>query len=483
MTKVQFFAPTDTSTAANFGNFQTGWAAQLSNAIVAVGWARVSDPNNVFPHRDVNGSFDNITTAMLTAITSTTNARIPVPAGNGRYQGAFDTTGATAYTGAGITDNTTVDFVTSAGVTYICMQTTQVIGNGTNGITSVSNPAGSQWQFNSANASFAFRAGDTIKITAGTVNPISANNQGTFTIAASPAPTASAFQVTAAFAGTVETKNGTITEATAPANDLFTGVTLTGLVGHWAIYCFEVFVQTDTAASTNPTYLKLTYNPITASGPTWEANISIIIGTSVVNTGTATNYMQITGNIFNSGVAAYETRFGFASVPTGVFFECDVSSESGGSLNFLMWRTNTVATCVVIDRSRDSNGAMTDLYVFVGTLGAASSSGTKSQVLMKQGTGAIVPPLIETAWPTIVMGTTSTVAFGGNVTASPLFPIVGWVGNPILAATAFKAADVVEGGILNVILYGTTHPYLIFKTNVGSAVWGTGSGAVGIRWE
>ena len=81
-------------------------------------------------------------------------------------------------------------------------------------------------------------------------------------------------------------------------------------------------------------------------------------------------------------------------------------------------------------------------------------------------------------------------SFNNSICVFPVFPMIGYLGNPLTGVIALKAGDAAEGAIINVTLFGTTHPYLLSKQG-GSSVGGpsnfgpsaSGSCACGIRWD
>lgn len=464
MSKVQFFAQADGSTLANFTSPSTGFAAQLSDAIVSVGWTRIPDPNGGM----VN--FANLTAAMLTAIALTTNNHIPIPNNLQRFQGAHDSSGATSYTGT-FSDNALVDWVTESGVSFICLVNPNTLFGS---VTAVGNASGGNTAY-----TYSILAGGTMPPVGSSVKfaNLAANNNGTFVV---QSVTTTSVVVNNP-SGTAQTgQTGSIVMASTCATDLYDGGSLGSTAtghGHWAVYPFEIFTTGDAASATNPIYLKLTYSNNTSAGPLYTPNVSIIVGTGVINSGTGTNYMQLTGNV------VAEAR-GTGSAESTTQFECDVQSESGGSLSFLMWRNQSQASLIlVLDRARDINGAMQDSYVFYG-LSQSFGNTAKWQIIFKPGTGALFPVNADNAWPSLVVSSTTTsLSVGGLVCVTPIFPLVGYVGNPILAAIGIRANDCVEGETVNVVMYGATHTYLVTKLSMGSTAFGAASNGVGIRWE
>lgn len=74
----------------------------------------------------------------------------------------------------------------------------------------------------------------------------------------------------------------------------------------------------------------------------------------------------------------------------------------------------------------------------------------------------------------------SSTLWNGNVAVFPVFPIVGYVANPCLQGVAMLQADVVNGSLVNTVLYGAEHTYLMGYARTGL---GLHNAAVGLRWD
>ena len=155
----------------------------------------------------------------------------------------------------------------------------------------------------------------------------------------------------------------------------------------------------------------------------------------------------------------------------------------------ILWRNgpSTLAPfCLILDRSKDIYGNDTDTFVEVlvveDQLASVSSIGTTpSQVLFKQNNGAALGPLIS-KWTTIQQPSLGSL-MNGNVVAFPIFPLVGYIGNPCMQAIAMLQPDCSSGSIVNTYLYGAIHSYLMcwVQPNICSST--TSTSAVGLRWD
>jgi len=307
----------------------------------------------------------------------------------------------------------------------------------------------------------------TIK-TSGFLN--SANNLASATVIASGG-SASGSYIAVANAGVNETHSGTVTDMTTPASDLYLDSGSGSWAGgHWLIYPFEVWTTND---SLTPIYLKLTYrNATNASHPT----IGIAIGIGWDGNANITgSYINLTGS--NGPDAAFSTSFS-ATDGGSTTYECDFAG-SAGSFRMIMWRTggSNTANILNIERGRDASGNAVGTFFTVNA--ALNLSGTFQQSLFASGSGPSAGGgYNSTAFCTIpVTGsaqTSGTTLCNNIVAALPVFPIVGYVGNPMLNLVTFLASDITEGGQINVVVYGNSHTYLCTKQRTP---------AVGIRWE
>ena len=143
-----------------------------------------------------------------------------------------------------------------------------------------------------------------------------------------------------------------------------------------------------------------------------------------------------------------------------------------------------------MDRAKDTNGNDLDAYV---TFLLQGNSGTNpisaAQTLFKPSTGTVFPAALYTSttsatnpvWPALsVYPSLSSLSVNGLLPALPIFPLVGYVGNPLLGAVCFKSGDCFEGGLANAYVYGSIHTFLTTNTGLGTNI---SNGGIGIRWE
>jgi hypothetical protein len=280
------------------------------------------------------------------------------------------------------------------------------------------------------------------------------------------------------------TNSGLQNFAGTPGN---TPTTATG----WRRFSQDMFVSNDTLSSTNKLYFRVLYgaNNTAVSGlatpsPSFSfgngsdgsgninINYSWPIGAGV--------FSPTGGNAANTGTAQWETNF----------------SGTSGRLSVILWRgftgttaqNNAPTTILIIDRSKDNSGNDTDAYWNIAYSGFQSSTvgWSYQQSILKPGTGGAG---IADFSQTTAIGAIHTLqvlnsqSYNNQIPVMPIFPVIGYVGNPLLGGIAMKSGDTSEGALVQVSLYGTTHPFLMTARGGANHFGANGNCAAGIRWE
>lgn len=518
--KSQVFLPYDSSTLANYLAWsKNGIAVQLA----ALGWTKTADTNQVV--------WANVVSSP--SIAPITNS----------WSAPTAWTGGTNYTGIAGGSTGSFSVVSNSGLVYACIANSQLVlasalQNATvtlGTVTATANAAGSTTVYTVASGVLATQVGQQFVVT-GMANPL---NNGTFMCTATSGTTSitlsnplgvlssaqtgsasssasvlsflgtitggtgnlyvghsfvtagfvngannitatvtsshtNAFAVTAT--GVSETHAGTATENTAPASD----------TTHWTGYNYEVWQMTDTAASTHPIFLRILYT--TSSGAPKGAQLYIAVGTGTTGNG------FVNGVTFTAGGNEITLPNATSNVGQGsTLFECNFCvSVSGGSLSTMLWRdmvffNTAVPSVLVLDRAHDSFGQDLDAYVVCLTAGGSLA---KEQILYKPGTGGTKIPNSATpfsAWsiPNFSLMNTG-LGVNNNAPALPIFPVgLGYLASPCLGAFVMKPLDSVEGALIPLFMYGTTHKFLMGKGAYTTVDQGSGNTAVfvGVRFE
>ena len=232
----------------------------------------------------------------------------------------------------------------------------------------------------------------------------------------------------------------------------------------WLPIQFEIWKSNGSNTSSLPIYVRLTYTTAGAANNTYRFFLSI--GTGIDSNG------NITGAVPMTGTAPTTTLMNDNSTTTSsVVAEMDMAGDAD-NFRFILWRGHSTAlfiqTCV-IDRAKNSNGADTDAYFYAGTI-LLQGGGTlnRSCIIPNPaiGNGAL-NSTSGAGWAGVIWcaGNTNSMVVFGTTPPLPIFPLIGYLANPLLGAVGFHKADVVDGNVIPVWAYGATHLYLV---NAGS---------------
>jgi len=294
-------------------------------------------------------------------------------------------------------------------------------------------------------------------------------NNNTFAVVASGTPNQQVLAVTNASGVNEAGHTGVIVSLTDPSTS---SGKITPL---WAPYYYEVWQTNDALNATSPIFLRLVYSTqntaLNGIGSNSTPRIFVSVGTRV-------QLGFLGGNTLNGAVSPIEKVILPGSAAGGSStFECDFSGDAG-SFSMHMWRDRPTATWTfIIDRAKNSAGVDTDNYF---TVLSAQNNTRIQQQLFKQGAGTRCPNQIDQYWESVHSGQTSF-AQNGLVPAFPVFPIIGYLGNPLLRAVTIGIGDSTgDGEQFSISVYGTPHTYMVSQN---STVSEPGNLNPAILWE
>jgi hypothetical protein len=289
------------------------------------------------------------------------------------------------------------------------------------------------------------------------------------------------------------TTNGTTCDTVTYNGDLYLAMTSTAFsnvqpgtnLTNWKRAMIEIWASNDTLSSTNKLFVKILYGT--------NSTTNTAIPQPVFYFGNATDGLANITQNYNWGTTVPATPVATVTASGTAVWESDFAGTSG-RFHALVWRgysaASPTATLVIdIERSHDNNGNDTDAYWTIILCGASGSSGAQiSQSIFKPGAGGAGIIDITTGGSgggihTIV--TQVKQSYNNSVPVLPVFPLVGYVGNPLLGVISMKAGDTGEGALVATTFYGTSHTYLM-SVGGGAAAFGgttTTGNAAGIRWE
>lgn len=217
---------------------------------------------------------------------------------------------------------------------------------------------------------------------------------------------------------------------------------------------YEIWKANDSFASTLPIYIKIQYG-----NGTGYPQLQVTVGTGSNGTGT------ITGNIITGApwvINSLNQNQGSTLYPCWF-------SGSAGEFRMWMWGTTAgnpaIGNLLVIERSKDGSGNNTADYFTVLTANQYYyGNGPNQQSISNSGVSNRDYGFI---CPTLTNGSNTGYAFG-SVAALPVFPMVGYVGNPMLGIMAISFQDAAPNSIVTVTsMYGSTHTYLAINGQAG----------------
>lgn len=225
-------------------------------------------------------------------------------------------------------------------------------------------------------------------------------------------------------------------------------------------------------------YLKFEYGNKSTNMP----SVGFQVGTAITSTGSlSTSGLRGFREVMNpngstaSGSSQFETDFYADSTPGLV----------GGKFAMFGWRTATANTAQIFfgwERSKDNFGVDTGLYLtYLWSTGTGTTSWTQSSVF---ATGSVNFATHTTAVVfTISMSNNTSLQVGNNIPVAPIFPSVGYFGNPMTIFVGLAGQDTNEGVAFLATVYASAHTYLMSKTSPGTFLSSAGQGGIAMRWE
>jgi hypothetical protein len=261
---------------------------------------------------------------------------------------------------------------------------------------------------------------------------------------------------------------------TTPAQNVFAG--------------YEIWKNSnDSLFATLPIYFKIEYGTSNAAnaGP----NVRVQCGTGSNGTG------SLTGTSMAAQVL-YQTNSGTAN-KGATLYNCYFSGDGSGSrLSMMLWADDTSGQTVSawgFERSLDKTGAYTGQYFtwIVGSHGFSTAVWFQNSIFVSgsaYGSGTPTTTFKGLATLATANGASTTfAAMAKGFTVLPVYPIVGYVGNPLTIFVAVPLGDIAAGnsfasGQVTPQMYGTSKAYLISKTNPFNGMTGRAPGG-GMRYD
>jgi hypothetical protein len=213
----------------------------------------------------------------------------------------------------------------------------------------------------------------------------------------------------------------------------------------FAPYYMEIWSMA--AAGLDTVYIKLEYGGgATATNP----QLSIQLGSAyVANSG-----------VLSGNVSTVEQCF--IGTATATSSECDWAGDGQNWFAMYMHRANTShSSCVVFERAISGQTAGAPVYsasnqYITYLTGFVTPTWHQCSLFLSGG----VANSVRNPWASVVNLFTAGSQIVNSITpALPVFPLIGWVGNPMSAIQAYSVTDASEGVNVTSTVYGSTTTY------------------------
>lgn len=278
----------------------------------------------------------------------------------------------------------------------------------------------------------------------GTSGFVAAGLNGTFTVA-SINTGAGTFTTTTGVTQSIETLTVTGTVVANSVAATKTAATLSPTNGN---VVYEIWGMGDALQATNPVLLRLEFT--TGSNGAGSPGFNIQLGASTNGAGT----------ISVSGSTAVLPVF---QANNATFSASAFNSYISGSTNRILcsfWGSAVFATAArsyfSVERAHDAGGNDLGTYATLIIVSGGSSVATSQQSI-----AGPTQTVAETRLACLMVHSTGTGSFGSSTILSPVFPIVGAVGNPMINTFIGKAVDWVDGTNFSFTIYNSAHNYQV----------------------
>jgi hypothetical protein len=222
-------------------------------------------------------------------------------------------------------------------------------------------------------------------------------------------------------------------------------------------------------------YFKFEYGNISTNTPA----LGFAMGTAITSTGALSSsglrtFREILGysSATASGATTYETDF-YADGTAGL---------TGGKFAMIGWRTGTNQSWFLgWERSKNNFGVDTGLYMSY-VIGLNPNSAWRQSALFLTG-GTNFAVRTTTNAMSIYMGNSVSLQTGSAIPVAPVFPAVGYFGNPMTVIVGLSNQDTSEGSVFTTVVYNANHNYMMTKQSWATYFASTAESGIAMRWE
>ena len=240
----------------------------------------------------------------------------------------------------------------------------------------------------------------------------------------------------------------------------------------WSSYFMEIWSMVSAGLTT--IYIKLEYG--------CSSNVGKPILTIQFGTGYVTNSGVLSGN-----TSTVEQCMTDNAVATSA--ECDWSGDGQNWFGMMMWRANTSQSAVLcFERSIGGQTAGAPVYSTTNQYityvrGSVTTGWAQCSMFLSGSVGTVNS--VREAFACVVTLFTAGSRIVNNISpALPIFPLVGWCGNPLSVLQAYSVTDASEGVTISSTVYGTATNFLTSINAFVQALGGTASiFGIGLKWQ
>ena len=231
---------------------------------------------------------------------------------------------------------------------------------------------------------------------------------------------------------------------------------------HWSPYFMEIW---KTGGLLTPIYMKLEYGcSATAANP--QLSVQWGTGWASGSSGYLTGNVSLTEQMFNGSGTIGAT-------------ECDFCADGNNFFVANMFRGGAASPGPTIwGFERSINGQVSnapnytsDYLTYVKGFAAAGNWWQQTVYLSSSPATAV---RVNYANTLTLGGATASLIVNNTTPAFPVFPLLGYCGNPMTILITQQVADTTEGAQQTCTVYGATHNYMMTKTTFAQSIAGSG---------
>jgi len=231
---------------------------------------------------------------------------------------------------------------------------------------------------------------------------------------------------------------------------------------------YEIRQFTDALQATAPVLIKMEYGSSASGSAGICPGIKITVGSASDGAGALTGS---TSSIFSLFCTSSDSTINYPSY---------VSSD-GGRINLALWISETASLPLAfwVERLKDSSGNPTADGVNICYIGSATYS--KQQFLPVAGVAFPPTPLNSFC---CCFPTNTPATYNENIGIFPVYPHLGYSGNPDLGGLVYLPTELDCGGaIMTINIYGVNHSYILMGAMGQVYVNGRGFASCMVRCE